>query len=323
MKGVKKMSEQNTNQNNNNNYYVKLPNDWYTDKSITNEELVILYFLYRNFMLYKSLSLCSLDMIASDYMLINTSNNKKIINTIKNTIKSLLEKGKITNIFDLKYNPLELDSITNKNQLLYLQLINPPNDNYFEVKDADIDNLLVYLQNENINKFSFIRYFIACVRVTHNQDKFGYLTQSKAKIIAGHSSTIRRYNKILQDELHLIRYNNDYLTKEKKYCTTFIGCYDDEEFNLKVQQKVHEMGLVYTDKQISNKKRSIQQKKKKVKDDDIDRDKRIQELEEELKKYRNMLLTKKKSQPKQKPKIIEYPLSYVEDEDIDIDDLLG
>lgn len=121
----------------------------------------------------------------------------------------------------------------------------------------------------------------------------------------------------------MIRYNNDYLSKEKKYCTTFIGDYDaEEEFKWLVDQEVKEKGYVYTDKKISNKKRSIQQQKRKVKDDDIDKDKKIAELEAELKKYEDKSLTIEKSQPKQKPKILEYPLS-CDEEELDINDLFG
>lgn len=306
----------------NSNYYVKLPNEWYLDSSITNEELTVLYLLYRNYMQYKSLSLCSLEMV-SNYLYVNTKTNKKILQKIRKAISALIKNKYIIDILDLQYNTIRIDDITNKNQVFYVKLIDPPDRNYFKILDTNIDKIFDYLKKENINKFSFVRYYIACMRVINNENKFGYLTQTKVKKIIEHSSTVQRYNKILQDELHLIRYNNDYLSKEKKYCTTFIGDYDaEEEFKWLVDQEVKEKGYVYTDKKISNKKRSIQQQKRKVKDDDIDKDKKIAELEAELKKYEDKSLTIEKSQPKQKPKILEYPLS-CDEEELDINDLFG
>ena len=75
--------------------YIKLPNDWYDNKAITNEELTVLILLYRNYMQYKSIGVCGLDFFAKS-MYINSNSNKNIIKIIKETIESLIEKGYIT-----------------------------------------------------------------------------------------------------------------------------------------------------------------------------------------------------------------------------------
>jgi len=124
-----------------------------------------------------------------------------------------------------------------------------------------INYILKELVSKNLNKFNIIRYFIACRRVSNNDSKFGYLTQGKLKQLVTDSRTIQRYNKILQDDLHLIRYNNSYLTQDKHYCTTYIGYWDDEiNFNHQVKIEVESKGLIHTDKVKSNERRSVQQK---------------------------------------------------------------
>ena len=106
------------------------------------------------------------------------------------------------------------------------------------------------------------------------------------------SRTIQRYNKILQDDLHLIRYNNNYLTPDKHYCTTFIGNWDDEvNFNYQLQIEVSAKGLIYTDKVKSNVKRSVKQKINNILSE---KDIKIKELEEKLKQYEELQYKEKK-----------------------------
>jgi hypothetical protein len=273
-----------------NDYYIKLPNNFYDNLDITNEEMTVLTFMYRNYMQYKSLSICSIQMIC-DYMRINTSNNRKIITTIKNTIIELVSKGYITKLYNLYYEdiddndiPLSINSIIkDKDSIFYLELIPPPADHYFEIYDSEINYILKALASKNLNKFNIVRYFIACRRVSCNDSKFGYLTQGKLKQLVSDSRTIQRYNKILQDDLHLIRYNNSYLTEEKHYCTTYIGYWDDEtNFNHQLQIEVSGKGLIHTDKVKSNVKRSVKQK---INNIISDKDIKIKELEEKLKEY--------------------------------------
>lgn len=250
------------------NYYIKLPNDFYDNLDITNEEMTVLTLMYRNYMQYKSLGVCSIQMIC-DFMRVNVSNNRRIITTIKDTIIELVSKGYITKLYNLYYEdlddknmPLSINSIIkDKDSLFYVELVQPPEDHYFEVYDNEINYILKELVSKNLNKFNIIRYFIACRRVSNNDSKFGYLTQGKLKQLVTDSRTIQRYNKILQDDLHLIRYNNNYLTVDKHYCTTYIGYWDDEDnFNHQVKIEVESKGLIHTDKIKSNERRSVQQK---------------------------------------------------------------
>ena len=271
-------------------YYVKLPNDFYDNLSISNEEMTVLILLYRNYQQYKNLGLCSIQIIC-DLMRINVSNNRKLISTIKDTIIELMSKGYIVKLYNLyckdidnKGNKLSINSIIkDKDSVFYVELIPPPENGYFKIFDDEINYIFEELASKNLNKFNIIRYFIACRRVSGNDSKFGYLTQGKLKQLITDSRTIQRYNNILQDDLHLIRYNNSYLTIDKHYCTTYIGHWDDEKnFNYQLKAEVEGKGLIYTDKVNSNKKRSVQQKINNVDNLTID------ELEELLKKKKEL-----------------------------------
>lgn len=269
------------------NTYIKLSNDIYDNLNLTNEELTILILLYRNYMQYKSVSICSIQMLC-DYMRINISNNRKIISVVKDIIIQLVDKDYITNIYDLYYDEIDsliFDSIVNKDYIFYAELPEPPESNYFVVYDNEINHIFKELASKNLNKFNLIRYFIACRRVSNNDSNFGYLTQTKLKQLINDSRTIQRYNKILQDDLHLIRYNNNYLTPDRHYCTTFIGKYgDDDNFNRQLQIEVGAKGLIYTNKTKSNIKRSQKQKINHL-INDSDKDTKIKELEDKLKEY--------------------------------------
>lgn len=270
--------------------YVKIPNDFYDNLEISNEEMTVLILMYRNYMQYKNLSVCSIQMIC-DFMRINVSNNRKVITTIKDTIVELVSKEYITKLYNLYYEdcdennmPLSINSIIkDKDSIFYVKLALPPTTHYFEVYDNEINYILKELATKNLNKFNIIRYFIACRRVSSNDSNFGYLTQTKLKQLISDSRTIQRYNTILQDDLHLIRYCNSYLTPEKHYCTTYIGKYDDEKnFNHQLQIEIDSKGLVHTDKVKSNEKRS---KKQEINHLVNDKDIKIKELEEKLRQY--------------------------------------
>lgn len=237
-----------------------IPNKWYDDLNISNEELTVLILLYRNYIYYYSISLCNIEMLC-DYMYINSNSNKRIVKTLMDVLFSLKDKKIIIDFYDLRYNIISVDDIINKNYLFYVELPPTPVNDYLIIKNKEIDNIFNYLSSSNLGKFSLIRYFIACRRAINNQNNFGYLTQGKLKQLVTDSRTIQRYNKILQDELCLIRYNNDYWTKEKHYCTTFIGLYDDKKnFDFQVKCEAEVQNLIYTDKTKSNFKRSKTQK---------------------------------------------------------------
>lgn len=224
-------------------------------------------------------------------MKINTRNNTKIIKQIKDTIISLQNKKYITEIYNFDGENIILD----KNTFFYAELIEPPEERYFMVYDSDIDKIFTYLKSSNISKFDFVRYYLACKRVTNNDSEFGYLAQSKLKQLISDTRTVGRYNKILQDDLELFKFNSNYLTAEKHYCTTFVGAYNNKSFDKMVQDEANNRGLVPTDKTKANKKRSLKQKIYNINNSD-DKDARIQELEEKLKQYESMQYKNKNEQ---------------------------
>jgi len=267
-------------------YYIKLPNSIYDDLDIANDELTILILLYRNYQQYKNISLCNIQILL-DIMNINYHNNKKIFNDIKDIIANLMKKEYVTSIYDLSGNGINeniiIDNIIkSKDTSFYIELPSPPEDGYFKIYDLEMNKIFEYLQSTNVSKYDFVRYFVACMRVCNTDNKFGYLPQIKIKSLVSDSRTIKRYNRILQDDLHLIRFNNDYLTPQHHYCATFIGLYDDEKgFNEQLKNVVKVQGLIHTDKIVSNKKRSIKQK--------INNNEKIKGLEEENKKLKEKL----------------------------------
>lgn len=280
-------------------YYIKLPNDIYDDLSISNEELTILSLMYRNYMQYKKLAICSMQMLA-EYMKYDSGGNHKIISRIKIIIGELIENKYITRMCDLSYKDISLSDI-NKDTMFYVEIPEPLSTLYFKVFDRDIDSIYEYLQDKKLNKFGIIRYYTACCRVSNNDACIGYLTQGKLKKLVSDSRTIQKYNNILQDELNLIIYNNSYLTPDKHYCTTFIGKYDDDKnFNRQLAVEVSSKGLIHTDKIKSNERRS---KKQEINNIDAEKDKaRIKELEEKLKQYEEL-----KYVPKDKEEVLVEP----------------
>ena len=221
----------------------------------------------------------------ADYMKYDPKSNHKIIPRIKTIIGELIENKYITKMCDLSYEEIALSEI-NKDFMFYVEIPEPLSTLYFKVFDKNMDAIFNYLQDKKLNKFSMMRYYIACCRVSNNDASIGYLTQGKLKKLVSDSRTIQRYNNILQDELNLIIYNNSYLTPDKHYCTTFIGKWDDEEnFNKQLEVEVGVKGLVHTDKIKSNERRSVKQEiNHLVSEKDI----RIKELEEKLKQYEEL-----------------------------------
>jgi len=305
--------------------YIMLPNSIYDDLSISNEEVTVFVLMYKHYQLSKSIGLCSIQAIAS-MMKIDTSNNRGMVLKIKESMKGLTDKNYIVKFYDLSDEEITFEEATsNKDSLFQIELIRPPEDHFFKLYDKDIIHIFNQLHGENISKFNIIRYFIACKRVSHNSSNFGYLTQGKLKKLITDSRTIQRYNKILQDDLHLIRYNNSYLTADKHYCTTFIGNWDDEiNFNYQLQIEVSAKGLIYTDKIKSNVKRSVKQK---INNLSNDKDIKIKELEEKLKQYEELQYKEKElikeNEPLPKPiglqnkkqKPLPLPKIYNEDND--------
>jgi len=269
--------------NSNENDFIKLPNDIYDNMDITNEELTVLALMYRNYQLYKNIGVCSIEMIVK-IMRFNTQKNHDIVPTIKEAIFGLLEKKFIVKILNIYKEEITVDDIK-KDTLFYVELVKPLDEYYFKVYDKDLDHIFKQLESDKTSKFNIVRYFIACCRVSNNDSQFGYLSQGKLKQLLNDSKTIHKYNIILQDELHLIRYNNNFLTPERRYCTTFIGKYDDEKnFNLQLQIEVSAKNLVHTDKIVSNKRRSKKQEINNILNDVS----KVSELEKKQEQYKEL-----------------------------------
>lgn len=267
------------------NTYVKMPNVWYDDRRIKNDEITIMLLLYRNYIQYKSVSLCSIGLLL-DYMKFSIHNNSEIINNIKDIFNLLIKNKRILGLYDIYYNIISIEDIKDKNYLFYVELTIPPTMNYTQIYDKEMDKIFTYSKGTNLNKSSIIRYFVACRRVINSQSRFGFLTQSKLKILLSDSRTIHKYNKILQDDLHLIRYCNDYITSQKHYCTTFIGYWDEKSnFDNQIKFAVSEQKLIPINKTNANAKRSIKQKIHKIEKDEFANDSELRELEMYRKKY--------------------------------------
>lgn len=244
------------------NYFIMIDNDLFDSKNILPIEFTLLILVKRNLMYNKNLALCSLSLIYN-YMHLSTKTNQRLYIPLKEALSKLIEKKLCQGIYDLAYNQISIESIVDKDYLFYVEFPPIPEEysNFFMVMDNDIDKIFKHLTNTNIDKFSLVRYYIAICRVINNEHHFGYMAQSVMSDVISDSRTVGRYNKILQDELHLIRYCNNYVSKDKHYCTTYFSDYkDDNLFYALVVGDAESKGLVYTDKVKSNKKRSLKQK---------------------------------------------------------------
>lgn len=266
-------------------FFITLKNELHISSLISNVELIVFALIQKNYNTAKKVSLCSVNLLL-DFMYVK-HNNSKIAKEVREAIGSLIIKKHII-IVDLHYKELDLVSLKSNSDLFYV-CSDKLEDNYFKVFECDLDKIFNYISKTNINKFAFVRYFIAIQRVINSSNSFGFLTQKKVRDLIGESRTVSNYNKILQDDLQLIRYNNNYVTPEKEYCSTYFGKYEDET-NFKDQLKivVSEKGLIFLDKTISNARRSTKQRINKTEKDLLEssKEEKIKELEEELKKLK-------------------------------------
>src|SRR3712207_5021826 len=85
----------------NREYYITLKNELYNSNNITNEELVILSLIKRNYSPIKEISIISINMIMNYMYVLNRNSN--MIKIIKNSINNLISKGYIKQIMNLHY----------------------------------------------------------------------------------------------------------------------------------------------------------------------------------------------------------------------------
>jgi hypothetical protein len=243
---------------NTNEFHIVLKNSLYNDSSISNVEVVILSLLNKNYNTAKEVSLCSVNILL-DYMYCKHTNSR-IAADIREGLANLIAT-KVIEIIDLHYEPIEFKDILNNN-LFYVRIPKVlDTEGYFKILESDVDKIFKKLALTNINKFGLVRYFIAIQRVISNEKSFGWLPQSKVREFVGESKTVSKYNNLLMDELKLIRYNNNYITPERSYCSTYFGKYDDEvNFNRLLQNEVASKGLIPTTKVTSNARRRVKAK---------------------------------------------------------------
>lgn len=254
--------------------YVKIKNEMYLDESFTNEEIVTLALLYRNYNGARGVTQTTIDILIS--CIYGKSSNYKLINSFKEALIGLYNKGIILDVYDAHYNTIDIYSIK-KDTVLTVKLEQVDNE-YFEVRDIDIDKIASYCATTNIDKFALLRYTIAISRVINNSCGFGYLTQAQCKDVIGTNKSIKKYNEVLYD-LHIFRYTSDYITPIKEYVSTFFGRYDDKaNFDNQLNYIVSERGLVKIDKAKANDKRKAYAKKSK--------EQQIKDLENRLNKLK-------------------------------------
>ncbi|NMM65475.1 hypothetical protein HBE96_23130 [Clostridium sp. P21] len=268
--------------------YLKVDNSWYINNKITNEGLTVYCLLQKTFNVARNIGTSSINLIR-EYLMVNKKNDK-IILKIREGITNLLDNKILYNWTGLHDEEIKLEDL--KNDTFFTYSLDVP-ETYFKVNDYNLDKIFKYLADtkSNISKFDITRYFIAICRVLNSQADFGWLTQTSAKAIIVKSETIQRYNKILQDKLKIVQYNNSFVTEEKHYCTTFFGWYgDDVNFNSQLKNEVNSQGLIQITKEQkakSNNRRSITQKinitQKKLDLDNLDTN-QLAELQEQIKK---------------------------------------
>lgn len=276
--------------------FITIQNDLYLSEDITNEELVIYALILKNYNRSKGESIISFNML-KQFMQVG-NRNQYLMDIIQESVKGLIKKGLLGKITNLKEENIDIEELKN-NDLFYIEVVDFT-DNYFCVQEDQLFKLFKYLSTSKVNKFSLVRYYIAICRVVNNDSCFGYLTQNSVKkIVVNKDVTITQYNKILKN-LGLIIYNNDFITKERRYCTTFFSLPKYEiNFTKQLQQEVQRQGLIKIDKTSSNIKRSLTQKKNKAikenlaklesinyKEDNIDVDfKEIKEMNDSINTY--------------------------------------
>lgn len=289
------------------NNFTKIPNEFAFCNQIANEEMLLYVLICINLIETKSISENEKNKYGIAYFNISdilnqlgiANNNTKRIIQIKSTILSLLKpktinigtkdapqiitKQMINGIYTLNGKAItERESINNGTYIASVEVLKS---NYFIVRDKDINAILSYASQNNIDKAKLIRYFCLIMReISHNKKgdnydsrelRYGYMTQNfllkQHKEIISNSSCITKYNTILQD-LKLILFNNNYLTPSNHYISTYftdnfrldsdgnVFQSDIEKFNKYILENVNEKSLIKSDKKTSNKKRSIKKK---------------------------------------------------------------
>jgi hypothetical protein len=254
-----------------NDNYIILHNDIPLDKdkniTLTDHELVLYMLLQLNYNISKSRGITSINTLL-DIMCLRRD-SKRIIGDIRIALYNLIEKGLISNIYTISFEEIKMKLEVDKkkktttvkginNTDCFYYKLDLPGEQYFKIHERFLYDIFSYSKGKKLEKFSLVRYLCCVLRVISCDARFGWLTQGSVDFL--NSRTITTYNNILQEDLHIIRYNNDYVTEKYRYCSTYFSLYDDKEnFDKQLADTVEVKGLIKKDKQKSNNNRSTKQ----------------------------------------------------------------
>ncbi|WP_160678725.1 hypothetical protein [Clostridium sp. C8-1-8] len=258
-----------------NNNYIILHNNipLFKDENITlpDQELVLYLLLQLNYNISKGRGITSVITLL-DIMCLRRD-SKRIIGDIRIALYNLIVKGLVSNIYTINFEEIEIrlevkkDEETGKETTnvkgisnidsFYYEL-DLPEEQYFKIHEKFLYEIFNYSKGKKLEKFSLVRYLCCVLRVISCDSRFGWLTQGSVEFL--NSRTITTYNNILQEDLHIIRYNNDYVTEKFRYCSTYFSLYDDKEnFDKQLADTVKERKLIKKDKEKSNNNRRSKQ----------------------------------------------------------------
>lgn len=245
------------------NIRTQLKNEWYNDEKISNEDLVV-YTMLSKHRIWKDESngysyyISNINDITNRLIQTNENkNNRRWYGIIKDSIESLIKLDMIVSIHNINHQKINIEQLGN-NENFYIKTYTIDND-FFLIKQNEIDRLLKEIKSSKISKFTILRYYIATQRVINCDSRFGYLAQRYITFI-NDFKTINQYNDILNNNFCLI--DNDYVSPQRQLNTTFFGLIgDNENFEYQVKCQVEQNNLVKINKKaMKNKIRDTQKK---------------------------------------------------------------
>lgn len=215
------------------------------------------------------------------YMLFNMTQSK----TKKMIYDSIvhLKNSKYIEVYDYFGNSIEFENnsnITYKISFTDIEVLEGVDYTGFSiVPNIHIAIILNYLNNNKIDRYKFIRYYLIIARCCSNSQRFGSIPMNKIKkIIKITNDTCKIFNMILQNNLEIIFYNNEYGYYDKngnpKISSTMFGQKDVvmdynkekhimtyDEFESNVKANVSSYNWIHIDKKILSNKKSESMKR--------------------------------------------------------------
>lgn len=242
-------------------FYVKVPNDYILSQNLNDKEFMVYILICRTLNEAKGCAFIQIQYLM--HLMCCRPDRSDIASDLISSLHSLQDKHMVSGIYDLFFNPItrfgKSDSV-----IVEVPIVDR---NYVPIYDNDVDKIMRYSKNTNINKYKLIRYFIAIKRVcnyvndkTNIQYHIGYLTQSQCQNIIENYQSITRYNNILHD-LGLICFNNNWCQPGGRYIKTYFNDTNDQDrIDQYCELVAAQEGMIPTDKVKSNKRRSVAQK---------------------------------------------------------------